>query len=75
MNILQVLNKEYTTVLASAGDEAKGHWLVKEDHHHPLYSQSKKLTGAQVIDQITRMQSLIDRLSIAQARLVSLIEE
>lgn len=75
VDILNVLKASYRTELTTQGDINKGHWLLKPDQRHPLYSQSKNITGAEVIEQITQMQLMIDNLTAAQARLIHLISE
>lgn len=75
MNIANVLTKTYKTELNCQANN-EGHWLLKDNLGGGiLYSQSKTLTGAEVLDQITDMQRHIDRLTVAQARLIALIEE
>lgn len=73
MNLLEVMNSNYTTQITDQRDESKGHWLLKPDHMHPLYSQTRKMKGSEVIQQIQDMQAMIERLQDAQQRLLNLI--
>lgn len=74
INIKEVLKNTYKTELNCQSND-KGHWLLKDNHSGSLYSQSKTLTGAEVLEQITQMQNVIDRMTEAQSRLITLIQE
>lgn len=73
IDILEVLSKKYQTELNHTSNE-QGHWLLRDGNPSMLYSQSKMLTGSEVLEQITTMQQMIDRLTEAQRRLVDLIK-